>query len=285
VNRPGVSGHFVESAKGPIFILLRRPAAEIRGCLLVLPAFAEEMNKSRRMVSEVAMGLSEHGIATVIPDLYGTGDSAGDFSDADWSTWQTDIFAAARWVEDQVGPITDILAVRTGAALAVSCLDHAPLEKVVRTVLWQPVFDGARHLAQFLRLRTAASLMEDRKESVADLRAQLATEGTLEVAGYGLSTKLANDIDNLKVPRCLPAEFGQITWMEIVRTPDAAPPLPAVKVVEATRAAGSSIGIVCFPGEPFWSATEIVVHRDMVQSTIATISGVGPTGERSTTHV
>ena len=54
----------------------------------MVPPFAEEMNKCRPMVTEVALGLAESGIASIVPDLYGTGDSGGDFSEGDWETWQ-----------------------------------------------------------------------------------------------------------------------------------------------------------------------------------------------------
>ena len=54
MSRRSVSGQFIDGAKGPIFVLAREPAAGVRGCVLVVPPFAEEMNKCRRMVTEVA---------------------------------------------------------------------------------------------------------------------------------------------------------------------------------------------------------------------------------------
>ena len=50
-----------------------------RGAVLHLHAFAEEMNKSRRMVALQARALAEAGFAVLQIDLHGCGDSGGDF--------------------------------------------------------------------------------------------------------------------------------------------------------------------------------------------------------------
>src|SRR3546814_14337350 len=52
--------------------------------LVYLPPFAEEMNRSRRMAALQARALAALGIDVLLLDLFGTGDSAGDFRDARW---------------------------------------------------------------------------------------------------------------------------------------------------------------------------------------------------------
>ena len=269
MSRSNVSGHFLAGAKGQIFVLLRRPVTAPVGCVLVVPPFAEEMNKCRRMTTEVALGLEARGIATVVPDLYGTGDSGGEFAEADWVTWQGDLATVARWCADRGMAITALLAVRLGCALAISIASDPGLGRVTRSALWQPALDGGRILGQFLRLRTAASLMDDRKETVSELRTRLEHGDVVEVAGYGLSGRLAADLEAVKAPARLPASFGEIGWMEVVREPGAALPTPSVQVIDRTRESGGRIADSSFPGEPFWSSTEIVVNRDMVAATIA----------------
>ena len=63
-----------------------------------LPPFAEEMNHSRRMATLQAHRLAALGIDVLVVDLFGTGDSAGDFADARWETWQEDAKAAVAWL-------------------------------------------------------------------------------------------------------------------------------------------------------------------------------------------
>lgn len=224
------------------------------------------------MVTEVSLGLLDRGVATVVPDLYGTGDSGGDFADADWVTWRDDLARASTWARGEGAVVTAILAIRLGCGLAAAAVLDGCLPSVARTVLWQPMFDGERFVGQFLRLRTAAGLMDHRKESVTDLRSRLDAGETLEVAGYALSGRLAADIAGLKPPPALPPALGRITWMEIVRRPEATLPMPSTQFIERARGNGSDIEAMSFGGEPFWTSTEIVVNSDMVAATIARLS-------------
>ncbi len=268
------SGHFVDGAHGPIFALLRRPTGEARGGVLVVPPFAEEMNKCRRMVAEVSMGLADAGIATLIPDLYGTGDSGGEFDDCDWEGWRHDLLQVGQWAVDQRQvSFTGILAIRLGAALAAQLAAVDSFPRMDRAVLWQPVFDGKRYLTQFLRLRIAASMLEeDKKESLADLRQRLSAGETLAIAGYDLSGRMAAALDNLAAPATLPGPWTQLHWMEIVRDAEAGMPAASKMLVEKSRAAGQSVNTELVMGEPFWSSTEIVVNETMVAATVAAFS-------------
>src|SRR5262245_21600498 len=63
----------------------------VRGTVLLLPPFAEELNKTRRMCARFARRLAGHGWRVVRVDLYGCGDSAGEFRDATWSQWISDL--------------------------------------------------------------------------------------------------------------------------------------------------------------------------------------------------
>jgi exosortase A-associated hydrolase 2 len=263
-----VKGAFVESTKGPIFVLARIPSGEMRGCLLVVPPFAEEMNKCRRMVTETSLRLAGQGWATVIPDLYGTGDSAGDFVDADWNTWLADLSAVSRWARDSGLGVTALLAVRLGAALAQHAMASGQLAAVERTVLWQPVFDTRRFLAQFLRLRVAASMTRPQRESLADIRSQLAGQGRVEVAGYALGQTLAQQLETLDAPETLDRRLGAVHWMETRPDVDAGLPAPSLAVIEASRRAGCVVDVDVCRGEPFWASTEIVVNDNLSRRTV-----------------
>jgi exosortase A-associated hydrolase 2 len=275
VSRAIVSGEFIAGAKGPIFVLLRRPAGIAKGCVLVVPPFAEEMNKCRRMVTEVALGLVDQGSAALLPDLYGTGDSGGNFGEGDWATWLADLAAAVRWSSRMRCPVTGVLAIRLGAALAATAATEGAIPSVPNTVLWQPVFDGKRFLTQFLRLRIAASLMEDRKESLDDLRGRLEAGAVLEVAGYDLSARLAADLIAVTPPKRLAVTLGEIAWLEVIR--DSGVPLspPSINLIEQIRAQGRNVHAAGFPGAPFWSSTEIVVNKPLILATVSRFSGGG----------
>src|SRR5688572_11677189 len=79
-------------ARGPRLRCIAEPASShVRGVVLLLPPFAEEMNKSRRMCALLAHGLAADGWRVVRIDLFGCGDSAGLLRDATWAQWCDDL--------------------------------------------------------------------------------------------------------------------------------------------------------------------------------------------------
>jgi len=267
VTRTDVSGHFLDGDKGPIFVLRRGPSNP-RGCVLVVPPFAEEMNKCRRMITRVTEGVAARGIATVLPDLYGTGDSGGDFADADWDTWCNDLVRTVRWCERHAGPVTDLLAIRLGCALACDDRVRAALPALRRVVFWQPVLDGRRFLNQFLRLRVAAAMAAGVQESASDLRRRLREGAVLEISGYELSPQLSDDLERVVPPTGLSAPPAETLWTEVVSGEGAALAAPSLALIERLRVAGAQLQAAVVPGEPFWSTTEIVVNEALVALTV-----------------
>jgi hydrolase, ortholog 2, exosortase system type 1 associated len=234
---------------------------------MIVPPFAEEMNKSRRMCAEVAHGLAERGVASVLPDLYGTGDSAGEFADADWQVWQDDLLRVAEWMAQCGWPVTDLLCVRLGCALGAQVAGRLP-SPVGRTVFWQPVADGARFVTQFLRLRVAASMMEDRRETVESLKARLQSGERIEVAGYELSGGLAGQLETVRLEETLDGAVGELHWMEVVREEGAPLPAASTRLLESIGQRLPSVSTYAVCGEPFWSSTEIVRLPELVSRTV-----------------
>src|SRR2546423_9530888 len=70
-----------------------------RYSFIYVPPFAEEMNLARRMATLQARALATTGLGVLLLDLFGTGDSGGEFSDARWELWVDDIIAAADWLK------------------------------------------------------------------------------------------------------------------------------------------------------------------------------------------
>ncbi|RLA42511.1 MAG: hypothetical protein DRQ97_13905 [Gammaproteobacteria bacterium] len=84
------------------------------------------MNKARPMVNRQARLLAEQGYCVVVPDLYGTGDSSGDFGEADWARWCDDITATLHWIKSSGGQSVCLWGLRLGCLLAsASCTARA----------------------------------------------------------------------------------------------------------------------------------------------------------------
>ncbi|MGH8218557.1 MAG: hydrolase 2, exosortase A system-associated [Steroidobacteraceae bacterium] len=268
-----VSAYRLPGGKGELFLLVRRPR-HISRCVLVVPPFAEEMNKCRRMVTETALRLAAEGSAVLVPDLFGTGDSDGDFAEARWSVWEDDLARVCAWSSHQGAPVTSILAIRLGAALALSAVSAGRIVEAPSAVLWQPVFDGGRHLTQFLRLRTAAgALAEARRERVTELRARLAAGETLEVGGYPVEGGLAADLDALVPPRELPKPFESIHWMEVIRDPEEGIAESSRRLIGHDEQSAGHVFVRTFTGEPFWATVEVACLDEMVRATVGALCG------------
>lgn len=263
----------VPSDRGRILLTFWRPVGACRSAVLLVPPFAEEMNKSRRMFALLGQALAARGAACVLPDLFGTGDSEGEFVEADWDGWQQDLGAASKWCAQHLATIEGLVALRLGAALAADASEADLLPPLQRVVLWQPVFDCDRHLTQFLRMRTAASLTQDgRGETVEQLRRRLHEGGTVEVAGYEVGSDLARALAGRHPQRELPAGWRGVHWMEIQRTADAPLPAPSQKIIEMSRAGGRVVESWATTGEPFWASTEIATSRPMVERCVEALA-------------
>lgn len=269
-----VRARFLDGGRGRVFALLRRPAEPGGTGVLIAPPFAEEMNKTRKMFTAVGQALAARGVATILVDPYGTGDSEGEFREASWECWVDDLARAAEWAAREGFPVRGLLCVRLGCLLGAQ-LAQKLLPEVQCSVFWQPVIAGDRFLTQFLRLRVAASMMEATRESVSGLREKLRAGQRIEVAGYELAPTLAGELEKLRLTDALGPHLGALHWMEVVR--DHQVPLPAVSedCVSGGRSRGLEIKVSTVTGASFWESTEIVMNEELVRSAVEVLAAAG----------
>lgn len=266
-----IQARFLEGARARVFALLRRPAEPTGPAVLIAPPFAEEMNKTRKMFSNVGQALLARGVATILVDPYGTGDSEGEFRDASWEGWVEDLARAAEWAAHEGFPVRGLLCVRLGCLLGAR-LAQRGLFEVQSSVFWQPVIEGDRFVTQFLRLRVAASMMEETRETVSGLREMLRAGRCIEVAGYELAPGLAGDLEKLKLADALGSHLGALHWMEVVGDPQRPLPAASEACVSGGRSRGLEITVCTVQGEPFWESTEIVINEELVGRTVEVLA-------------
>jgi exosortase A-associated hydrolase 2 len=257
----------MESIAGRIFLLLRAPEKANR-CVLVVPAFGEEMNKSRRQITETAHALVERGFAVLLVDLFGTGDSEGSFAEASWEIWKSDVATAITWATATGLSVDALIATRLGCSLAAATLRDND-QTMATSIFWQPVESGRQFMTQFLRLRVAASMMEDdSKETVDRLRERLAAGERLSIAGYTLSSELWRAIDSLKLSSLLNPCLGELRLLEVGRAADGQLSASGRRLVTAAEDMRIPVLGERISGEPFWSSTEIVVNAKLTDLTV-----------------
>lgn len=217
-------------------------------------------------MAEQARAFVSLGYTVLVVDWLGTGDSTGDFADADWETWGSDAEQAIRWMQEEGIETIYLWGMRLGALLALDCARHHSTA-VKGILLWQPVNKGKVFLTQFLRLRLAADLVAaGEKITTKELRAQLEAGQSVEVAGYELSPQLAAGIDRLDLNELLADYPGKLLWMELLASEERPVPVATTTIINARQDDGRDIEfhkVVC---EPFWSLSELVQAPALIES-------------------
>jgi len=246
-----------------------KPAAMV----LLAPPFAEELNKSRRMLAEQARALAHAGCAVLQIDLLGCGDSAGEFEDASWQAWLNDLARAAAWLRAEIDAPLVLWGVRAGCLLASDLLTQLPLAPV-GLVFWQPPVDGKSVLHQFLRLRVYGdALVKPAAGAMQSLKAELQAGASVVVAGYQLPAGLAI---GLEATRFAPLQREPIRgcWLELSsKTPVQSSPA-STRTAAAWNDLGHHIEVRAVAGPAFWHSTEIEVAPELLPATTKAVLGL-----------
>lgn len=269
---PRVEPFFFDAEPGTRFSLYHAPAphAAPRGAILYVHPFAEELNRTRRMASLQARRFAAMGFAVLQIDLFGCGDSCGDFHAARWDLWLRDLATARAWLAERSPGPMQLWGLRLGGLLALDFSARSPVDGII---LWQPFLSGRTCINQFLRQRLAADARNagpDEARSTAALRSAMLAHGQIEVGGYELALPLAQAIDavdaaTIAVPPC------PIHWFAS-GAPAPARLAASVERLAATWAArGATLHFHPLEGAPFWSggASECTALLDATSATFA----------------
>lgn len=270
IDSASMEAFFLETALGTRFCVHHRPPLERKVGIVFVPPFAEELNKSRHVVSQAARRMASVGAGVLILDLHGTGDSSGDFGDARLEQWRQDMLLATRWMRTAGYSHVWLWGLRFGALLAMDVARAAEL-KIDRFVLWQPVIRGDVVVTQFLRLRAANALVtgRDNGESVSQLRQALKSGVAIEIAGYELAPPMADALDAIRLDRSTP--IAPVSWFEVVAQADRPLSPASSDLVREWRELGVQVDVRLVTAEPFWVTTnsvELTQCPSLVDATI-----------------
>lgn len=246
---------FLEVSGSQRFCVFHPPLGSVRGALVHVHPFAEEMNLARRMSALQARAFAGMGYAVLQIDLFGCGDSDGDFGAATWATWIDDLVLAAKWLQEKVGVQPSYWGVRAGCLLAVE-VARVRCDPT-RFLFWQPVVAGDVYWRQFHRIRTATDAMVKPTDRVDARQPE-------EVAGYLVSAGLQSGLAASRLE--LPPVGGPVVCVEL--TPDGEHLSPAVAAqVAAWREQGYAVCARAMTGPAFWQSPEAEDCPALIQAT------------------
>ncbi len=266
------------------------PQAQAPHSLVVhVHAFAEEMNKSRRMVAMQARSLAEQGHAVLQLDMLGCGDSPGDFADASWDAWLADTHAACKLALERFeqawphapAPALWLWGLRAGCLLANAVAAQNPGGQLWNQLLWQPQTAGKAVLQQFLRLKLASGLQAGEARAVAaDPRQEWAADRPVEIAGYQVCAALAHGLERATLGT--PAAGTQVLWLE-TSTREPASLLPASELtIGRWKEAALSPLAQAVQGPSFWQTTEIEDAPALIEATTQALQHLQATAAAGT---
>jgi len=260
---------FLNSAGGQIFSY-NFPSGSSSQCsdqaVLILPPFAEEMNKSRRMLNLISQSLNSLGYAVFSLDYFGTGDSEGDFAEAKLDLWLQNIKDAYNWLIEAGAKVVHLFTLRF-SSLLVSPLHSVMDLQFGKVVICQPILDGNMMMGQFLRLRTAANMLSGKqKETISDLKALLKNNESVEIAGYELNPDLYHAISELRLESLSRNAANEMFWINVASDINKTQSPVVKKMVEKLRMQSINLSECDVLGAPFWTSVEITDAPELLNT-------------------
>lgn len=246
---------FLPAASRNLFAMYYPPAeTDIdSGDVLYVHPFAGEMFASRNLIAALARDLAGAGLGILTVDLYGCGDSSGDFSDARWEIWRDDLAAAVGWLQAQGRDRLSLWGLRLGALLAMDFAARSR-ETFERIVLWQPVLTGRNMLTKFFRMNLdeANSPFFTGQLTDSEARKSIPDGQNVEIAGYELSWELIRAIDQLEIAPLGNTVSGSIHWAEIGERAENPFHEDSLRVIDQWKQHGVRVTTHKSAGLPFW---------------------------------
>lgn len=272
---PALTTGFIPLTQGHNF-LLSRPANRAdtaatphsnvsTDALIVLPPFAEEMNKSRHIISQLMSVLAQKQFNCFMLDNFGTGDSEGDLTDATTNLWRDDLASLIEHLAQAGYSTISFVAIRFGALQLFDLLNQVqPALPVKQVVLWQPVFDSKKLWQQFVRVKIAEAMASGSKVSQAEIEQQIASGDTVEIAGYPVNGAFYHSLFELQ-PTFPPAlSQSKLHWLEVSKLDTVALPVQKTKAMIEQH---TELHFEQLKAESFWQTQELASADELIAAT------------------
>ncbi len=267
MSRPPEVFFLSTGAQGQRLCVHHAPAtAHALGCIVFVHAWADEVNKARRMCAMQSRALAAMGYGVLQIDMHGCGDSSGDFGDTHWVHWVDDVVLACDWMQATYCAPLWLWGLRSGCLVASEAAARLP--EVSRFLFWQAPMSGKPLLQQFLRLKLAGGLLDGTgKAAMTELKHRLSAGQAVEVAGYELSSDLAQGLERAHLT--LPARPCTVIACELRSQADGGITPALAGAAQRWGAVGHAVTTCLAVGPSFWQTTEIEDAPELIAETCA----------------
>jgi pimeloyl-ACP methyl ester carboxylesterase len=184
------------------------------GIVICYP-FGQEYVRAHRACRQLALRLARAGFPVLRFDYGGSGDSAGEFEDADFAGWRDDIGRAIDALQERAGVDSICLVgLRLGASLALEVAEERP--DVSALILWEPIVDGSNYLAEL------AEEHRDLMWRFFDDPDRVAARITGQYLGFAVSDTLRGDLERLDLQPHLSVQAVEALIVERQASPEVA---------------------------------------------------------------
>lgn len=257
---------YLKSGSKELFCIYHYPLGRtISHQILYVHPFGDEMNKSRRIVSLQCEAFAGKGVAVLILDLFGCGDSEGEFRDATWDIWIENIAHGYEWLKEKNGELISLWGLRMGCLLISDFLKSTALD-IDQIIFWQPVISGKLLARQLKRQKMATGLFSSGEQQ--DFESVLRQQGLVEVSGYEISETLYISIEKVELTSFPLKSCRSVIWKELSLT-DKRKMLPASqRIIDNWISRMSLLDVEVLQGKAFWNTVEIETNSELVESTL-----------------
>ena len=221
------NGLFFDSAGSRLYGFYEPPKGRPRdvGVLFVHGAF-EERQDAHLVTRDAAERLAAMGFPTLRFDLFGHGDSEGEYADATFDAWtQNAVDAAAQLAHQSNCKRVALVGLRVGGLVAAAAAARITSPAVEKLVLWQPVLEGRAYVMDVLRAFLAAEMMVHRHATTTReaIVAKLRAGESVNVYGYPLSSSLFESLARVDLAALLEHVTSPVLCVDVTRAPNAPP--------------------------------------------------------------
>lgn len=205
------------------------------GCVVVHP-FMEERQDSHAVLRDLALRLAATGVPALRLDLFGCGDSEGEWGEATIERWLDDLHAAHEELQRRTGCASVMfLGLRFGATLAGLAARRCG---AARLVMVQPLVRGDAYVMDLLLAHLAAEMVLHRKVGLAreSLVGELDAGRSVNLFGYQLTAAQYREICAIDLARDLAGFSGPALVVDVARTSSARENKDLVALVAALGA-------------------------------------------------